>query len=848
MLEKNLFLYQYAETTIGKFETVAAENPNDTALIYGDQEVTYAELNSKADAIAKMLVYSGIKPKDLVAIAIERSVDMVAGLLGIWKSGAGYVPLCLEDPKNRLMYLLQETQCQFVLTKQRFAEKIISTGFCGNIIVMDKYIAEESSVEQQIILPKIQPEDIAYVLYTSGSTGKPKGVVVEHRGLWEFLWANFQCSQLQAHHRFLQLAPYTFDASLFDLYLPLICRVIVVLPETENNYDLPYLADLIIEKKVNYLKSVPSFLRVLTQELKNRHGHSLHNIYSVGEELLLADVQRFHRNTGANIYNQYGPTESVGFVSMGQCLPTEDIVTLGYPIANVRLYVLDEQLNPVPPGAYGELYISKHYLAKKYLRQEELTASRFILNPFMTPEDKISGYYSRLYQTGDKVRWLPDGRLQFGGRRDFQVKINGHRIEPGEIEAIIAAHWAIKATVVTKIFGQLYAFVVLNEEINIEMLRAYTAEYLPAFMVPAHWIILSTLPVTQTGKVDRKLLPSLVTSHSLCEINTQISSNVFSESAYLCTHILHLLKKILPNGQLQLLHPDQNFFKLGMDSLRLLEFSQALRKLLNIDFNVQNLFRYQTPSALAQYIFLLLQENKCNLFQTSLENFLISLHKEGSQLPLFVIPGGWGEENEILVFMLMMSQSNFERPIYGIRSRATDPLWKKPKKLSVQAHSIFKEIKKVQPNGPYYFLGECLAHPMALELAKIAEQRENVSSTIILLDSEPLFQEKFPFSRYINWFSINYHEKKEREKQQSKVPTDIAEYYRLLASWKPVKLKGELHLICSSEIKNPSKNLKRWKPFFKKKPHLYQVKGDHMTYIRQESEETVNLIRSICLQ
>jgi len=832
--------YPYDQTTIGEFEFVARENPHNIALICGEKEMTYAALNAKADIVAKTLLFHGAKPNDLIAIMIERSIDMVIGLLGIWKAGAGYVPLNPEDPDNRLAHILQETQCVLMLTKKRFNKKIVATFFTGKIIAMDDDRSIRHNAIKNIDLSQVQPENIAYVLYTSGSTGQPKGVVVEHRGLWEYLWACQEWAKLKPNNRFLQLSPYIFDASLFDLYLPLISLVTVVLPERENNYDLPYLARLIAEKKIHYLKSVPSFLRLFSQELKQKSCKSLQAIYSVGEELFPIDVERLHRSTGACIYNQYGPTESIGIVSVAHCLPDEKEVTLGHPISNIRLFILDDQLKPIPQGEYGELYISKRYLAKGYLKQDALTAKCFIPNPFLQSEDKLLGHYLYLYKSGDRARQLPDGRLQFGGRIDFQVKINGKRVELGEIETVIANHVAVQSIVVLKIEEQLIAFVVFNKIIDIQILQAHVAEYLPSFMRPARWIILTSLPLTPSGKTNRQDLLALTkTEMSDDEV---LSMTIPSEWNYLYEHIVNLLKKLLPSSAICLLSLKKNFFELGLSSLNFIEFSQTLRQLFNISLSVQDLFYHHTLLKLIPHILILLQGKK-------VDNFIVPLSEKGSQLPLFILPGGFGEGNEILPFMLMLSHYSFDRPLYAIRSRVNDCDWKIPRTLHEQACAIFREIKKIQSDGPYYFLGECIASPMALELTKIAEQQKEPLGVVILLDSSPYFRETFPFSRYMNQFSVCKRERLIRAQRMRalNLPARVVEYYHLLMAWKPKRLQTPISFIFSSDMNEVDNVLKRWKIFFKTMPKFNIVSGTHDTYIRQQSAETASVINDILL-
>lgn len=766
--EKDLLLHQWTatevdypcdETTLGQFEKVAAKNPNDVALIYGNQEMTYAELNAKATRVGKMLVQHGVQSGDLVAICIERSFAMVIGLLGIWKSGAGYVPLDRDAPAVRLEHILQETQCNIILSDAQSVKTVAAISSSAKIVQIDDesiFLGSETAS-----LPQVKSEEIAYVLYTSGSTGTPKGVMVEHRGLWDYLWAAGHEANFQAHSRVLLLATYSFDSSLFQLYLPLVSNATVVLLEEGKQYDLHYLVDFIDKKNIHIINSVPSFLRLLDDVFKTKQCAQLHSIYAVGEALLWSDVQRLHASTGATIYNRYGPTESVGIVSQGYCAPTDSLVTLGRPIPNTRLYILNTQLQPVPLGCYGELYIATAHLAKGYLCHDELTAERFIPNLFASEKDHLSGRYLRLYKSGDKVRWLPDGRLQFAGRVDFQVKIRGHRVELGEIEMIMAAHPAIQSITVIKYSEQLIAFVVLNRLIEVKALRLYALEHLPSFMLPAHWVILTELPKTRTGKVDRKALLSLINQRQFINDN----ANLFikpqtSIEQWLATQWATLLK-VEPIGLMD------HFFMLGGHSLLAIELITKINRHFNITFEVYQLFKSPQLKQLAEEITLLLNK-KSVLFSFKLPKIALNWQSQRhhdkrisiirSQLSALTSdwhgvkhhPDSliWGHNtsgnNPPLFWCLQGAQELYQlahylgpdQPTYGMRSLHMTNIRYKSKNIKYLAEYYANEIIRIDPNGCYFIGGNCQGSYIALQVAKILLAKGKRVLLLILLEHQ----------------------------------------------------------------------------------------------------------------
>ena len=843
--------YPRNETTIGKFETMALKYPNNIALMCGHQQMTYGELNDKASVVAKALVCNGAKPGDLIAICIERSFDMVIGLLGIWKSGAGYVPLNTSEPVNRLEYLLDKTKCNIVLTHQKTNITLAVTKFSGRIIQVDNLDVLKIEMTQ---LPIVRPEDVAYVLFTSGSTGKPKGVVIEHRSLWEYLWACVYEIKPEPEVRFLQLASYSFDAFLFDLYFPLISNAMVILPEMDKNHDLQYLAGLIVEKKVNIIKSVPSFLRPLSEALKIHPCHQLHTIYSVGEALLFYDVALLHANTGANIVNQYGPTETIGIVSQGHCAPLDKKVTIGRPIINSRLYILNEQLHAVPIGCYGELYIAKAHLARGYLNEDQLMADSFIQNPFVSHADQQLGRYLRLYKSGDKVRWLPDGRLQFAGRIDLQVKIRGQRVELGEIETVIVAHMAVQASAVIKHLEQLIAFVVLNQAVATKELHQYISDHLPSYMLPAHWIILMELPFTKTGKLDRKSLPALINPNEFDNHgNAYFIEPQTIEEIWLAAQWQKLLniKRVGLNN---------NFFISGGHSLLLLQLIYEINIAFDLKLPIRIFLTEPTLAGQAREIKRAIVAK--NQGQHIIYPSLVALRLGGRKIPFFFVPGGFGGEAELAVYAGLVSYFDSQQPVYGLRARGVDELVESHDTVKKMATEHIETIRNVQPHGPYLIGGGCIGGLVALEIAQQLQAAGESIKLLVFMDTtypswgKPL-RKRFiklwhnkilllsqcwrqnPSKLYamiIEQIRIRIAPSFEQKIGLKKVRIG-QEYMNRIRGYVPSPYAGLITLILSEE-KNMYSSTPKWRKLALGGLDIQYVCGNHVTHLREHAATT----------
>ena len=447
--EKHQLLVEWNDTRIDYprdkcihelFETQVAKTPDAIAVVFADQQLTYRELNSRANQLAHYLRKLSVGPETLVGICMERSMEMIVGLLGILKAGGAYVPLDPTYPKERLAFMLEDSRAPFLLTQARLGE--LRPAFGGTPISLDQDrqdIAQESTAN---IGPVQSPETLAYVIYTSGSTGKPKGVMIQHRSVVNFLASMARQPGLCETDTLLAVTNLSFDMAGFDFYLPLMVGARMVLARREDAADGLRLRNLLSDSGATVMQATPATWRMLlaagwqgSRELK----------ILCGGEALSEDLAKQLGQHCASLWNMYGPTETTVYFFCRALLSRHSsgrTVPIGRPIANTQIYILDQQLQPVPIGVPGELHIGGDGLARGYLNRPELTAEKFIANPFGADTP------SRVYKTGDLARYLPGGKIEFLGRMDHQVKIRGYRIELGEIEAVLAQHRSIKESVV----------------------------------------------------------------------------------------------------------------------------------------------------------------------------------------------------------------------------------------------------------------------------------------------------------------------------------------------------------------------------------------------------------------
>jgi amino acid adenylation domain-containing protein len=505
VVEWNRTEVAYPETMLqGLFEAQVERTPEAVAVVFEGESLTYRALDERANQLAHALQALGVGPEVLVGICVERSIEMIVGLLGILKAGGAYVPLDPSYPAERLVFMLEDACVPVLLTQERLAGSLPRNQ--AQVMCLD---AEGQAWKD---LPRFKPsinataESLAYVIFTSGSTGRPKGAMNTHRGIVNrLLWMQGEF-EIGAADRVLQKTPFGFDVSVWELFWPLLSGAALVMARPEGHKDPAYLTRIIVEQGVTTLHFVPSMMEAFLDDPGVSRCTSVRRVITSGEALPAGLAARFFARMGwAALCNLYGPTEAAVDVTSWWCAPGASVIPIGKPIANTRLYVLDPQGQPVPVGVAGELYIGGVQVARGYLNRPALTREKFVADPFSATPG------ARLYRTGDLCRYLPDGNIEFLGRLDHQVKLRGFRIELGEIEAVLGQCAGVQQCIVVAREDRpgdkvLVAYVV--GEAVVGELRAALGQRLPEYMVPSAFVRLQALPLTPNGKVDRKALPA----------------------------------------------------------------------------------------------------------------------------------------------------------------------------------------------------------------------------------------------------------------------------------------------------------------------------------------------------
>jgi len=581
------------------FEAQVARTPDEVAVVFEQLQLSYAELNARANRLARLLMSEGVEPEVRVGLCVERSVEMVIALLGILKAGGVYVPLDPHYPEQRLQFMLEDAQVRVLLTERQFAE--ILPAHEAKVIFLDDEGAAPQAQEaggNDNVEGKATSANLAYVIYTSGSTGRPKGVMISHRSISNrVLWMREQFP-LSGSDRVLQKTPFSFDASLWEFFLPLFSGAQLVLARPSGHQDSAYLVEAVRQHQITILQLVPSMLGVFLGEEGVAECRSLRHLFCGGERLAAGDRDRFYeRLTTAELHNLYGPTEAAIDATYWKCEPGEGGATIpiGRPISNVEVYVLDGALRAVATGVTGELYIGGDGVGRGYLKRPDLTAERFIPHPY----SRSGG--ERLYRTGDVARYGEDGRIEFLGRADQQVKVRGFRIEPGEIEAVLAGHPDVRECAVVvratetgeqRLEAHLVARAPQEKRLTGTELREWLGERLPEHMIPNLFMLLAELPFAPSGKLDRRALLQLSDERDQAGVDAAYVAPrdpVEAALAGIWTEILSL-KQVGIND---------NFFDLGGHSLLATRVVSRLRETFEVELPLRRVFETPTIGGIA---------------------------------------------------------------------------------------------------------------------------------------------------------------------------------------------------------------------------------------------------------
>ena len=674
------------------FERQVEQTPDATAVAFEGQHVTYRELNRHANRLAHHLIRKGVGPNVLVAICLDRSVEMIVGLLAIFKAGGAYVPLDPTYPSTRLAFMLEDCRAVILLTESKLAS-IVPTSKT-DVICQDTVSQLLTAENERNPRTTSNSQQLAYVIYTSGSTGKPKGVEISHQALVNLLASMGDCVRMTDRDVLLAVTTLSFDIAAMELYLPIIlgARVEMVSRETAANGE--QLSVWIARSGATIMQATPATWQILL-ELGWRGNQQLKLL--CGGEPLATDLAQRLLPRCRSLWNVYGPTETTIWSCAHHVRSFDGPVPIGRPLANTQVYLLDGHLQPVPIGVPGELCIGGIGLARGYLMRPELTAERFVRNPFSESPS------NRLYKTGDLARYGTDGTIEFLGRMDNQVKLRGYRIELGEIEAVLAQHPGVRRAVADireDIPGdkRLVAYVVPSDaSLTSHQLRQHLKAQLPSYMLPSVFVQLDVIPLTPNGKIARSALPIPTFPAAADSSDRFVAPRDEFE-----LRLTELWQELLGTKRISV---TDDFFRLGGHSLLAVRLMSKIERAFGRSLPLASVFRASTIEQLAALIG---QEQT----QPGL-GCLVALHEKGTKPPLFCIAG-----HDPFVFRSLPDHLGENQPLYGLQYPGMDGRRRPFQRIEDIAAEFTHEIRSVQPTGPYYVLGHCAGGLVAYEIAQ----------------------------------------------------------------------------------------------------------------------------------
>jgi amino acid adenylation domain-containing protein/non-ribosomal peptide synthase protein (TIGR01720 family) len=759
---RHTLLYEFNDTAVSYpqqdltildlFSQQVAQNPERIAVVYEQETLSFRQLDHRSNQLARYLRSKGVKEETLVPVCINRSPDMIISLLGVLKAGGAYVPVDPAYPAERKEFILKDTGASLILGHSDCISTLEMTRDIQEAILLDKMQGMIAEYPVDALGTVLHSGNLAYVIYTSGSTGVPKGVMNEHRGVVNRLLWTQQYFGLTTADAILQKTTFCFDVSVWELFWPLISGARLVFASQEGQKDTDYLKRAIGQYGVTTVHFVPSMLTAFLDSIVAGDCPGLKRVLCSGEALKPAHVKEFHlRLPAAELYNLYGPTEAAIDVTCWHAakeFPSPEIVPIGHPVANTQLYILDTAGQLVPEGIAGELYIGGVQVARGYLGREALTAEKFIKDPFsesvngadkLAPDIKRTGN-NRLYRTGDICRWLPDGNVEYLGRTDDQVKIRGYRIELGEIENALQRSAMVKDAVVVAGEGDngnrwLTGYVVPEKHYDRNSIFMHLKNILPEYMVPAMLVELDELPLTFSGKVDRKSLPD--------PLVTGLSGHSYVAPGNKTEETLADIWQDLLG--LQWVGTADNFFELGGNSILAIQVVSGARR-AGYELSLKDLFTGKTIEAIA--CLLAARANDIServnpyilspLYRQYLDSLtghqhILLLNKGIASFPLFLLPGSKGICDGYEELATAMNESG---AVYGLQmtgifeeeSPLTDI-----KKIAAQNISW---IKQIQPAGPYRFVAHSFGGAVAFEMVKQLEKKKEVVSLLAMLDAD----------------------------------------------------------------------------------------------------------------
>jgi amino acid adenylation domain-containing protein len=823
------------------FESMAQKFADKIAIENLSGSLTYSMLNIEANKVAHGLIQEGIGPGDLVGLSVSRDLQMMSALIGILKTGAGYVPLDPAFPQDRLDYMIESSSPKRLIT-----EFSISSRFnqYDNVLLLDELLDSPSALESN---PDVisNLSNTMYVIYTSGSTGKPKGVQISHLALANFLRSMSKAPGLTQEDKLLAVTTLSFDIATLEIFLPLVTGASFFLASNFDVIDGKALKNIIFKYEVTVMQATPSTWRLLLAA--GWRGNSRFKVLCGGEAFPI-DLAQSLLSLCKEVWNMYGPTETTVWSTCKKLSINDSIVTIGRPIDNTFTYILDEGLNPVPVGAPGELYIGGLGLADGYFRRADLTQERFITNPFLPDQ--------RMYATGDYARFTSNGEIECLGRQDGQVKVRGYRIELGEIESVLSKIPFISSNaVITKEVRtgdvRIIAFLVLPEgkDLNERELRESLNHKLPKYMIPSHFVVLKSLPQTLNGKIDKKSLtplfnetPNQSQSKSVSHIPSS-GDSVYDDLSLMWIELLNLSN----------LTPEDNFFGVGGNSLLAVQLFSKIAHKYKVNLPLSTLLETIDFKSFVEAVKIKLPNSETVPYSSKLPHAfssLISIKPSGDRNPIFCFHGVGGN---VLNYMALTPALGSTRPLIGVQSKGMDGVQAMAETIEEMARFYILEMKAVQPHGPYFLAGGSMGGTIALEVAQqLKKQGEEVEKLVMFDTFGPNINiRSYDKKTRTFWknilISLSYRKKKYSYKFKEAMlnligvplPLEIRLFnvevnnYKALWKYKAKKYNGDLYLIRApmSDTGWYSDPRMGWSGIIQGNINTYHIEGTHSDFI-----------------
>jgi amino acid adenylation domain-containing protein len=817
------------------FEQQVTRTPDAVACVFEQDQLSYRELNERANQLAHYLKHRGIGPGQNVGVYVERSLAMMVALLGVQKSGAAYVPLDPAYPPERIRLTLEDAQAPVLLTESSLLESLPANG--GEIICLDRDGPDIAQQGRANPPNEAGPEDLIYVMFTSGSTGRPKGVQVPHRAVVNLLSCMKQQLRMGPDDVFPALASFAFDMCIPELYLPLVSGGRVVVARRDLAGDGEELAKFLLRHGATVVHATPTTWILLLQA--EFTGRGLKRV--IGAEALPPDLCRRLLEADATLYNYYGPTETTVWSAMHCFRAKEEPVVIGRPLANTQIYILDRNLRPAPIGVTGEIFIGGDGVAGGYLNRPELTAEKFLADPF-SPN-------GRLYRTGDLARFRPGGIIEYLGRGDKQVKIRGFRIELGEVETVLGQHPAVAECVVTAredVSGdkRLVAYIVAAGQtaLTAAELRQHVQAKLPYYMVPSAFVLISALPLSPNGKVDRKALPAPEHGQS------ELKDGYAPPRTPLEAKLVSVWSEVLRNPRVGV-HDD--FFELGGHSLLAVRLCARMEQALNLKLPLHLMFTARTIEQIAASIV------GSNQNWAPAKSSIIPCRVGGTKPPIFAAPPDVGLE-VLLAFRGLTRRLEPDQPMYTFAKLDRDREWTSLEELA--AHYV-KDLREFQPQGPYHLVGWSFGGMIAFEMACQLRIQNQAVGLLGLLDAGNLAVWRGRTRRQRFHGALRRLVHGDLKKLRTLAPLDwprrlveLLNQYFIDTAWR------EVYRLYQALLKKGSPSLRTWllrvaPPSFKRAygKRAYGTLGEHylpkvypgkMVFFQSEAKSSVNALKS----